>query len=323
VEIKRVFLNGKYSKQVSEIKVQINHGNYPIQIVSEPSKCDLYLAIDLVDSIFLNNFYNHKFPKVLIRQEPRIVLPLTYMDKNTINFDHIIDIGKPKSSPHTVLNWPQDLTSYLKNPKTKNDRVVIVNSNLLSLGRGENYSLRRQAINNIMDLDLYGYQWNNSLVRKLHTFSIELKKYTFQVKDLKIQGIRNYFRHFDNYLGEIEDKRMVISMYKYCLVIENSSEYLSEKIFDALLSGCIPIYIGPDLNSYEIPRFLYLQAEPNIGDIRSKINEAKKINYEEWRESLDIWLADPKTYENWSKDLFVSKIINALHKITNNNHLQP
>jgi len=323
VEIRRIFLTGKYSKQVSEIKIQIDSGSYPIQIVSELSKCDLYIAIDLIDSIFLNNSNNHKIPKVLIRQEPRIVLPLTYMDKNTINFDHIIDIGKPKSSPYTVLNWPQDLTSYLKNSKTKNDRVVIVNSNLLSLGRGENYSLRRQAINNIKDLDLYGYQWNNNLVRKLHTFFIELKKYTFKVRDLKIQGIKNYFRHFDNYLGEVEDKRMAISMYKYCLVIENSSEYLSEKIFDALLSGCIPIYIGPDLNSYEIPSFLYLQAQPNIGDIRSKINEAKKINYEEWRESLDIWLADPKTYENWSKDLFLSKIIKMLQKITNNNHLQP
>jgi hypothetical protein len=323
VEIKKVFLNGKYSKQVSEIKVQINYGNYPIQIVSEPGHCDLYLAIDLVDSIFLNNSNNHNVPKVLIRQEPKIVLPLTYMDKNIVYFDHIIDIGKPKSSTHTVINWPQDLSSYLKNPKTKNDRVVIVNSNLLSLRRGENYSLRRRAINDIKDLDLYGYQWNNGLIRKLHTSAIEIKKYLFKVRDIKIKGIENYFRHFNNYLGEVEDKRMVISMYKYCLVIENSSEYLSEKIFDALLSGCIPIYIGPDLNSYEIPGSLYLQAQPNIGDIRSKINKAKKINYEEWRESLDIWLADPKTYENWSKDLFVSKIINVLQKITNNNHLQP
>jgi len=323
VEIERVFLTGKYSKQVSEIKMQINYENSPVQIVSESSNCDLYLAIDLIDPVFLNNFNNNMIPKVLIRQEPRIVLPQTYTNKNTINFDHIIDIGKPKSSLHTVLNWPQDLTSYLKNPKTKNDRVVIVNSNLLNLRRGENYSLRRQAINNIKDLDLYGYQWNNSLVRKLHTFFIELKKYAFKVRDLKMQGVRNYFRHFNNYLGEVEDKRMVISMYKYCLVIENSSEYLSEKIFDALLSGCIPIYIGPDLNSYEIPSFLYLQAQPNIADIRSKIKAAKKINYEEWRESLDIWLADPKTYENWSKDLFLSKIINMLQKITNNNHLQP
>jgi hypothetical protein len=53
VEIGRIFLTGKYSKQVSEIKIQIDYGSYPIQIVSEPSKCDLYLAIDLIDSIFL------------------------------------------------------------------------------------------------------------------------------------------------------------------------------------------------------------------------------------------------------------------------------
>jgi hypothetical protein len=161
------------------------------------------------------------------------------------------------------------------------------------------------------------------LTKRISKIVIELKKYAFKVNRLNLKGLKNYFRYFNNYLGEVEDKRAVLSMYKFCLVIENSSGYLSEKFFDALLSGCIPIYIGPDLKSYEIPIFLYLQAEPNIGDIRSKINEAKKINYEEWRESLDIWLADPKTYENWSKDLFLSKIINMLQKITNNNHLQP
>jgi hypothetical protein len=323
VEIEKVFLTGKYSKQVSEIQFQIKNGVDPIQIVSDASKSDLYLAIDLIDPIFLSDSTHQNIPKVLIRQEPKIVLPQTYLEKNTINYDYIIDIGKPKSRDLNVLNWPQDLTSYLKNPKTKNDRVVIVNSNLLSLVKGENYSLRRQALNGIKNLDLYGYQWNNSFQRKLKTFFIEFKKYAFKVNILSLKGIKNYFRYFSNYLGEVEDKRAVLSMYKFCLVIENSSDYLSEKIFDALLSGCIPIYIGPDLNMYEIPSTLYLQTQPNIGDIRSKINEAKKINYEEWRESLDIWLADPKTYENWSKDLFLSKIIKMLQKITNNNHFQP
>ena len=124
---------------------------------------------------------------------------------------------------------------------------------------------------------------------------------------------------------EPEDRLKPFKDYMYVIVVENCKHpnYFTDKIIDCFASGCIPIYIGPDLKSYEIPSFLYLQAEPNIGDIRSKINEAKKINYEEWRESLNIWLADPKTYENWSKDLFLTKIINMLQKITNNNHLQP
>jgi len=312
VELEKVFLTGKYSNQVSELKIQIKNGNYSIQLVSDANKSNLYLSIDLIDPIFLNNSMNHSIYKVLIRQEPEIVLPQTYMEKNIINYDYIIDIGKPKSHDRNVLNWPQDLSSYLKNPKTKNSTVVIVNSNLLSLVRGENYSLRRQAIKNIKDLDLYGYQWNNSFCKKLHTLFIELKKNIFNVNILKINGIRYYFRYFSNYLGEVEDKRAVLSMYNFCLVIENSSEYLSEKFFDALLSGCIPIYIGPDLSMYEIPSSLYLQAQPNIDDIRSKIDEAKMINYEEWKENLNIWLADSKTHQSWSKDLFLSKIINML-----------
>jgi hypothetical protein len=323
VEINRVFVVGKYSKQVYSIQNQIKNGNYSLQVVSEFNDCDLYLSFDLVDYTCITNYSNSKIMKVLIRQEPKIVLPQTYMEENIANFDYIIDVGKLKSGKLRVLNWPQDLTPYIKNPKTKNNRVVIINSNLLSLAKGENYSLRRQAINCIQELDLYGYQWNNSFDKKIKTFFIELKKYAFKFNLLRIKGIKSYFRYYDNYLGEVEDKRSVISMYKYCLVIENSSDYLSEKLFDALLSGCIPIYVGPDLAKYEIPRSLYLQAQPNLNDIRFKINEAKKINYNEWVENLNIWLSESKTYENWSEHLFLSKIFKLVNDITNNTHLQP
>jgi hypothetical protein len=193
----------------------------------------------------------------------------------------------------------------------------------LSLTRGENYSLRRQAINGVPELDLYGYQWNNSFYEKLKTFSIELKKYVFKFNLLRIKEVKHYFRYYNNYLGEVDDKRSVLSMYKYCLVIENSSDYLSEKLFDALLSGCIPIYVGPDLAKYEIPRNLFLQAEPNLDDIRFKINEAKKIDYNEWVENLNNWLSESTTYENWSEHLFLSKILKLVKDITNNIHLQP
>jgi hypothetical protein len=96
-----------------------------------------------------------------------------------------------------------------------------------------------------------------------------------------------------------------------------------KKLFDSLLSGCIPIYVGPNLAKYEVPKSLYLQAEPNVDDIRSKINEAKKINYNEWVDNLHIWLSESETYENWSEHLFLSKILKLVNGATNNNHLQP
>jgi len=323
VEIKKIYLVGKYPEQIYLMQNQIKNGDFNFEIVSEIKDCDIYLAFDLIDTLFLNNPINQAILKVLIRQEPKIVLSDTYTNRNIGRFDYIFDIGKPKSSKLKVLNWPQNLSQYGNNQRSKKDRVVLVNSNLLSLAKGENYSLRRKSIKYIEQLDLYGYNWNNSLINKIKILFIELKKFTFKFPELKILGIRHFFKNYNNYLGEINNKREVMSTYKYALVIENSSEYMSEKLFDSLLSGCIPIYVGPDLTKYEIPRSLYLQAQPNLDDIRSKINEAKKINYNEWVENLHIWLSESKTYENWSEHLFLSKILKLVKGATNNNHLQP
>ena len=134
------------------------------------------------------------------------------------------------------------------------------------------------------------------------------------MQKIRISGLKYFFRYNSNYLGEVGDKRAVMVKYKYCLVIENSSEYLSEKLFDALLSGCIPIYVGPDLTKYEIPTNLYLQAKPNLVDVRAKISDAKKVNFNEWRKNLNLWLSSPKTYEDWSQDLFLKKIMRIIEK---------
>jgi len=314
MEIKNIILVGKYPEQIESIKNQINNGDSFLNIVNGNEHCDLYLAFDLIDLVWLNNPENQKVTKVLIRQEPKIVMWQTYIKSNIAKFNHIVDIGKPRFIQNEVINWPQDLTLYVENQKTKNNRIVMVNSNLLSLEIGENYSLRRRAVKRILDLDLYGYQWNNSYSIKIRTLLIELKKFMNKKSILNIRGLRYYFSNYDNYLGEVKDKRQMIANYKYCLVIENSSTYVSEKLFDSLLSGCIPIYVGPDLAEHEIPNHLYLQAKPNLDDIKLKINEAHKINYTQWVDNLNLWLTDQKVYENWSNDLFLLKIVKIIQK---------
>ena len=50
------------------------------------------------------------------------------------------------------------------------------------------------------------------------------------------------------YRGYAASKYQTLSQYRYNLAIENSVEdwYISEKIFDALLCGCMPIYYGSE-----------------------------------------------------------------------------
>ena len=168
--------------------------------------------------------------------------------------------------------------------------------------------MRRKVALELEDIDLYGRKWNNGFGVKVLTLIKEIRKYGFRIHRIRFLGLDSYFRFFSNYLGEVEDKKEVLSKYKYSIVIENSSDYLSEKFFDAIFSGCIPIYVGPNLVNYEIPDYLYLQAKPDLSDIKEKIVSAKSKNYSEWVNQVKIWSIDAKTYNSWSRDLFVSKI---------------
>lgn len=65
-----------------------------------------------------------------------------------------------------------------------------------------------------------------------------------------------------SYRGQCISKWKTVSRYKYSLVIENSTDdyYISEKIFDALICGSMPIYHGSDKIFEVLPKewFYYL-----------------------------------------------------------------
>lgn len=55
------------------------------------------------------------------------------------------------------------------------------------------------------------------------------------------------------YRGEAKDKAQVYARYRFALVYENAQVpgYVSEKIFDAMRSGCVPVYLGaPNVAEY-------------------------------------------------------------------------
>ena len=314
MEVRKAYIDCKYSEQKNKFLKELKEGKHQIELVDKFDLCDLYIAFDKINGELLNSLGKHVF-KVLVRQEPSIVIKETYTKALTEKFDHIIDVGKVEKSENSVINWPQDLSEKFSQIDGRLEKIVLINSNLLSLAKEENYSLRRKVALEIEDLDLYGRQWNNGFRAKVLTLIKEFKKYGFKIYNINFLGMKSYFRFFSNYLGEIEDKKEVLSKYKYSIVIENSSDYLSEKLFDVMFSGCIPIYVGPNLANYEIPDYLYIQAKPEISDIKEKILNAKSKDYSEWLDKLRIWSKDPKTYNNWSKDLFVSKILSNIENL--------
>lgn len=309
--MKKVYLHGRYLTSINYYKQLINDNlNLNWTLVEDPNDCDYFLSFDSVS--ICSKKTNTKY--ILIRSEPSIILPWCYRKKNCAQFDLIIDVGKPQRLGLNVVPQPQNISILNRNQSCKENRLALINSNLLSFRSGELYSLRRAAIFNFDFIDLYGHDWDISLLSKIKNASIEFYRVIKYPTRLNLRGIKLYFRNVKWYGGAIENKFEVLSNYKYTLVIENTKGYLSEKLFDALVSGCIPIYVGEDLSLFNIPEGLVIQSQANIDSVLYSYELAKKLDYERWQRKCLDWLENTNTSDKWSYSRFIPNIRDCIEK---------
>jgi hypothetical protein len=309
---KKVFIHGHYNnaKIIKDIEK-----NYSLNwiITSDVTKADYYLSFDALIKGPINKATRY----ILIRTEPSIVLPANYKSYNLRKFDLIIEVGKPQTIFNVTVNHPQKLEILSTDGTFRSDRLVIINSNLLSLRNGELYSLRRNAIFNLEFIDVYGRGWNKSISSKLKAVLIEMRELCKHPSKINFKGLKKYLRKTPRNQGVSLNKLETLSKYKYALVIENSLEFFSEKFFDALVSGCIPIYVGLDLAKFQIPDDLYIKAQPNLDSITQAFSEAQSIDYGLWRCRALLWLEDEKTKNSWDEVFFINNIKSVI-----DNHYQ-
>lgn len=115
------------------------------------------------------------------------------------------------------------------------------------------------------------------------------------------------------FMGEIQDKFEVTSRYNTALVIENSSEYYSEKIFDAFVSGCYPIYVGfSGLVEEGVPQELFTLCEPTTAHVTSAISSSIEIDFVEYRKKLRAWLDSDYVKAKWSEQHVWNRVVDAV-----------
>jgi hypothetical protein len=113
----------------------------------------------------------------------------------------------------------------------------------------------------------------------------------------------------------------ILKNYTFCLIIENcnAENYVSEKIYDALSAGCIPLYYGNNSDFINIPKDCYIDLKyikqeelPNIIDnmdmnlinafrrniYKKRMSILEKVNINKFSDFVDSYLNDNihKTY---------------------------
>lgn len=197
--------------------------------------------------------------RVLVLWEPYVVETTRYRKRVLANYGHIFapSILWADRIKGLSFNWPQDevasdLTTFT-NWSDRHSAAVMIQGNKFSARKGELYSFRRRVLNGMSlgELSLFGTDWNRGI--KFDWWHWSRSALNSKISDLSASSLFGIGRKYESYLGPVEDKAEILRKYKICVVIENSADFVSEKLFDSVRAGCFTIYLGPKLSAFGIP----------------------------------------------------------------------
>jgi hypothetical protein len=254
----------------------------------------------------------------LVHMEPSVVLPANYSGSRKMQFGTVITVGgirsQVPSSVHWPLLWPSTSELQKLHGTERTEHVVVINGNKMSFIKGELYSLRRKAIKNLTNLDLYGTQWDSKFAPRL---IIAIKSFAQAVLSFKLprlSGLNLWFQDYPKSKGPVDDKLQTMAHYKYALVIENSAEYMSEKLMEALFAGCVPIYVGPDPEKYDIPKELVIRAQPSLRSIQEALLHAEGWNMKAFHAKLGAFLSSSEVRDLWDHKRVYERLLARIQK---------
>lgn len=118
-------------------------------------------------------------------------------------------------------------------------------------------------------------------------------------------------RKFKNWRGRVEDKIGTLKEYKFCICYENMCNvkgYITEKIFDAFIAGCVPIYWGASNVTDWIPEGCFIDrrkfsSDQELYDFMKNVTKEQYESYLEYAENfLKSDAAKLYTEEQFVKD---------------------
>ena len=156
-----------------------------------------------------------------------------------------------------IFNWPQCEPRFKEIDREEWRKRIsepsIFQANKYSLIKGEKYSVRRRLLKkHNEEIHVYGQDWNTPIRSAVNLTKGFIRAIRYFQSGVTFNQMPIYIKS-RNYHGYAMDKDTELSKYKFSIVIENSSDYVSEKIFEAIRNGCVVFYEGPNLDKYGIP----------------------------------------------------------------------
>lgn len=277
------------------LREQLEKAGYTVKFTSNAESLEDFYAIIILNdfsSEILNNLA--KYPKERCFHfifEPPTVHPhfysndySSYFKKIYTMFDDMVD-----NIHYFKFNYPQPRLNMIDNilDFEKKTLCTLIASNKSSGHPDEAYSFRREAIGffetlpSLTEFDLYGSGWEGK-----------------------------------NYRGGAGSKWEIYSNHKFCFAYENMTNqrgYITEKIFDAFVGGCVPIYLGASNITDYVPSQCFIDRKKFKSDkeLYHFISFMDKHTYEQYMGNIKIFLASPQA-QHFSSEYFSQIILKDL-----------
>ena len=120
------------------------------------------------------------------------------------------------------------------------------------------------------------------------------------------------------YKGEISDKSIGIKPYKFHFCLENAkgySGYVTEKIFDAMWYGAIPVYLGAPNIGNIVPENCFIDYShfATLDELFKYMNDLNVIKRLEYQENINVFL-NSSQFQAFTLDAYVDKFVSHLKK---------
>lgn len=235
--------------------------------------------------------------RALVLMEPPATNPAAYSEKTLRQFGHVwaaspVWASLTKGRPFT---WPQELEVNTEMSRGRNFDATMINACKWSAARSQLYSLRRQVIkacdNTQVTLAVAGDGWAGGVVQRTTNIGRAVIRQSVAPDQMSWRAITTQWRTRPRYyLGHVCDKADVVSLAPVSVVIENSPDYVSEKLIDVVRHGAVPLYVGPPLDRFNIDPRVAIACPPIPEVIAERINSISPDELESAKRSGRSWL---------------------------------
>ena len=246
---------------------------------------------------------------VLVLYEPPCVMPWQYSKECLSTFDLVICLNPWRAQRLGFREWeyqpivkPEPRRIYMQ-ALDRELKVVMINANKFSAISGSGYRLRRETIVQLektySGFHLYGVGWDmNRLLELRKRFAAIKEAFKARSTDIDLkEALSEFGRKYSSFKGSPRLKEEVLERAEICLVIENDFNTLSEKVFDAIYSGSVPLYVGPDLTSIEGLADCVITAEPDARKILKTLEGLSFSDLQKRRKAIEKFINSPTSMD--------------------------